>query len=261
MTATGSTSAGGRVADYRQQLAGLADIEAFLLKESRLPGARGNLELAQAFALEAPQDLIVTYAGRTEADAPGNTPQGFVAFCGVLGLGRLAAEGDQAALDQLTLRASDRRWRIREAAAMALQMVGRSDSNRLRRAVIHLALGDRYQQRAAVAALCEPDLLGDPELAGYALDVLDTLTAGLAGADDRRSPGWQALRKTLGYGWSVLIVAAPAEGRRRFSAWLDRPDPDVRWLLRENLRKARLARFDPNWVAACQQRLEQGAPS
>ena len=31
--------------------------------------------------------------------------------------------------------------------------------------------------------------------------------------------------------------------------WLESEDPDVRWIMRENLKKSRLARMDAAWVA------------
>ena len=31
--------------------------------------------------------------------------------------------------------------------------------------------------------------------------------------------------------------------------WLANPDPDVRWIMRENLKKNRLVRMDAAWVA------------
>ncbi len=42
-------------------------------------------------------------------------------FCGVLGLGRMVAEGKREYLQQLRHCASDPRWRTREGVAMALQ--------------------------------------------------------------------------------------------------------------------------------------------
>jgi hypothetical protein len=48
-----------KVATYRQQLRQLTDWETFLLKESGLPGPRGNIELAQAVAEEGNEALIL----------------------------------------------------------------------------------------------------------------------------------------------------------------------------------------------------------
>jgi hypothetical protein len=66
---------------------------------------------------------------------------------------------------------------------------------------------------------------------------------------DRRTEPFRVLRKGLGYCWSVAVVAVPDDGKARMERWLASDDPDVRWVMRENLRKARLKRLDPEWVA------------
>jgi hypothetical protein len=75
------------------------------------------------------------------------------------------------------------------------------------------------------------------------LDLLDKVTASLAAEENRRSEGVRALRKALGYCWSVAVAALPDEGTPRLERWLASDDPDVRWVMRENLRKARLRRL------------------
>ena len=54
----------------------------------------------------------------------------------------------------------------------------------------------------------------------------------------------RVLRKALGYGWSVVIVAAPARGRAVFERLAASDHPDIRWIVRANLAKARLPRLD-----------------
>jgi hypothetical protein len=108
---------------------------------------------------------------------------------------------------------------------------------------------DPLVQRAVVAGLCEPVLLAG-DIPGRVLAILDTITAAFVARPDRRSDGARALRKGLGYGWSVAIAASPAAGIARFERWLREADPDIRWIVRENLGKARLQRADPEWHAA-----------
>jgi hypothetical protein len=55
----------------------------------------------------------------------------------------------------------------------------------------------------------------------------------------------RVLRQALGYCWSVAVAALPAEGFARLERWAAADDPDVRWLVRENLRKSRTRRADP----------------
>ena len=41
----------------------------------------------------------------------------------------------------------------------------------------------------------------------------------------------------------------PAEGKPALEHWLASEDADVRWIMRENLKKNRLAKMDAAWVA------------
>jgi hypothetical protein len=51
------------------------------------------------------------------------------------------------------------------------------------------------------------------------------------------------MRQALGYGWSVVVAALPAEGLPAFHRLEASDDPDVAWVVRENRRKARLKRL------------------
>jgi hypothetical protein len=58
----------------------------------------------------------------------------------------------------------------------------------------------------------------------------------------RRADGdVRALRKALGYCWSVAVAADPVAGLPHFTAYATVEDRDVAWIVRENSRKARLA--------------------
>ena len=133
---------------------------------------------------------------------------------------------------------------------MALQVVGDTDIDRLLAVLRRWAGGSTFEQRAVVAGICEPRLLRDPVVAQAAVALLAEITDGVPVLADRRSEGAIALRKALGYGWSVVAVAAPDAGRRALERLAASPDRDVRWIVRENLRKDRLRRLDPAWVAA-----------
>jgi hypothetical protein len=86
---------------YRQVLKTLPDWETYLLQESGLPGPRGNLELAQAVADEGDRSLFEHFLTYTPEVTPVNSPQEFLAFCGVVGLGKLLADGDDGILEAL----------------------------------------------------------------------------------------------------------------------------------------------------------------
>jgi len=238
-----------KVAHYRQMLRTLDDWDAFLLRESGLPGPRANLELVQAVADEGDAPRFQRYLAFGPEQAPVNSPQVFLAVCGVVGLGRLLAEGRQEVLATLRRCASDPRWRIREGVAMALQRLGDVDMAALLQVAEEWSRSNLLEKRAAAAAVCEPRLLGQPEHVGRVLQLLDVLTASLTQVVDRKSDDFRVLRQALGYCWSVAVVAWPEKGQPMMEHWLTSSDPDVRWVMRENLRKNRLQRLDAAWVA------------
>ncbi len=233
--------------EYRELLRSLQDWDAYLLRESGLPGPRGNIELGQAVADEGNLALFQRLLTYSAERAPVNTPEEFLAFCGILGLGRLVAEGHMEHLPTLRACASDPRWRAREAVAMALQRLGDANMDRLVAEMREWARGSPLEQRAAAAALCEPRLLKDPRHAQAVLDILDQITASILANPSRRSEEFLALRKGMAYCWSVAVAALPEEGKPRLEKWLAESDPDVRWIMKENLKKNRLQKIDSIW--------------
>ncbi len=238
-----------KVDEYRQVLRTLAEWEPFLLEQSALPGPRANLELAAAVAEEADEEALRRWAAVGPDAAPFGSTEEFLPVCGVVGLGRLLADGDRSVLADLRRLAGDPRWRVREAVALALQRFGDADFPALLAEMQRWAGGSLRDRRAAVATLCEPRLLSTPDRARDVLTLLGCVTADLEGADEPRSDAFRALRQTLGYAWSVAIVALPEEGKPLFERLLASDDRDVRWIVRENLRKRRLVRLDADWVA------------
>lgn len=217
-----------KVERYRDALRTLDDWEPFLAAESRLPGPRANLELMQAAGEEADEKQIRRLVASEDE---------FLVMCGAVGLGRLVAEGKREHLARLRELASDQSWRVREAVAMALQRWGDDDFESMASEAGRWAEGAPLEQRAAVAAVCEPRLLRAPGPARRALDLLDRVTSALPRSRDR------VLRQALGYCWSVAVAALPEEGLRRFERLEELDDRDVQWVVRENLKKARLARL------------------
>jgi HEAT repeat protein len=245
----------GKIDDYRKELRSLGNWDAFLMKESGLPGPRGNLELAQAVSDEGNKALFVRYAALGPDQAPVNSPREFLAFCGVLGLGRLLAEGDETALPLLREHASDPRWRTREAVAMALQRLGGADMKHLLAEMEEWSQGSMLEKRAAAAALCEPRLLRNAKDAERVLHILDRITGSLLAIHDCKSEDFRVLRQALGYCWSVAAAALPVEGKALMERWFVSDDQDIRWIMRENLKKNRLARMDAVWVEEWRSRL------
>lgn len=237
-----------KVDQYRKELRDCADWPAYLKANSHLPGPRGNLELAEAVYLEGSRDLFTSLIADDSPEILENTPGVFAVFCGILGLGRLLGEGELKWLPTLRAYANDPRWRVREAVAMALQKFGGADLNGLLAQMREWAEGSLLEQRAVVAALCEPALLFNPAVVKAVLEILDRITEALSRAQERKGDDLRALRQTLGYGWSVVAAADMAQGKAAMERWFASPDPYVRWVMRENLKKKRLERADTVWV-------------
>lgn len=170
-------------ADYRAVLESLPPDQwvAYLNGESGLPGPRGNIELAEAFADVADPALIRECAESRDE---------YLATCGAVGFGRLLADGRVRAAEVLRALAADSRWRVSEGVAMALQRLGDANMPGLWALARGWVDGPPLVQRAIAAGICEPRLLGATEDAAS-------------------------------------------------------EDKDVRWIVRENLKKSRLAKADP----------------
>lgn len=241
---------------YREALRNLTDWDPYLLHESCLPGPRANLELVAAVAEEGNLEIFKRYLAFDSEKAPFGSADEFLPVCGVVGLGRLIAEGHKELLDALRICASDVRWRIREATAIALQRFGESDIDGLLGEMAAWSQGSLLEKRAVVAAVCEPKLLKRPEIIEQVLQILAKITQGLLKEENRKNENFKVLRKTLGYGWSVAAVASPEQGKRFLEKWFANEDKDIRWIMKENLKKDRLKRMDPDWTGSWKSKLD-----
>jgi hypothetical protein len=233
---------------YIEELKSLKDWDSHLRAESGLPGARGNLELAQAFAEIGDENLIQKYIAIKPEDAPENTANVFLTFCGVVGLGTLISRGKTDCLAKLRPFASDSRWRIREAVAVALQRVGDADISLAIREAKEWSHGNFFEKRAAAAALCEPRLLKSADVASMVLEMLDDITASIVAFQDKGDEAFDVLRKGLAYCWSVAVAACPEKGKMLMEKWIRSKDRNVVCIMKENLKKNRLLKMDEGWV-------------
>ncbi|HEY0215604.1 MAG TPA: HEAT repeat domain-containing protein [Cellulomonas sp.] len=248
-------SRSGTATDHRAALRALPerDVPAYLTAGSGLPGPRANLELMGAFADVAPPTLV----RRLSDDA-----DEYLRCCGTVGLGRLLLDGhgpdttgtgglaDATVATEIEAllheRAADGSWRVREAAAMALQRLGDTDPATLRRLVADWVTDlDPLVRRAAVEGVCEPRLLRDPATAAVALDACAAATSSIEAlpASARRDPDVRTLRQALGYCWSVAVAGSPEAGLTAFLAMGASTDPDTAWIDRTNRTKTRLRRL------------------
>ncbi len=245
-----------KVQEYIEKLKSMEDWNTFLMQESGLPGPRANIELAQAVAEVGDAEKFLLLLKFTPEKAPVNTQQEFLAFCGTLGLGKLIDGGKKEYLEELRLLASDSRWRIREAVAMALQIYGVNHMEELIIEMEEWAEGNDYEKRATAAALCEPKLLKQKEQVSKVLQILDKITDSIYSILDRKNEGFIALKKGMAYCWSVAIVGNPDEGKRLFEKWTTSSDKDIYWIIKENLKKERLNRMDQNWTESMKEKIK-----
>jgi hypothetical protein len=242
-----------KINEYQLTLKNSDDWIPFLRKNSGLPGPRGNLGLAHAVVGAGNEKQFRQFLSFRAEE---NTPEVFLVFCGVMGLGKLAAS-EPKLFDQLREYASDQRWRIREAVATGLQLVGDQNMDLLIEEMQKWSQGNWYEKRAAAAALAEPRLLKQPEYAQKALQVLDEITKSMRSISETKDEGFKVLRQAMGYCWSVAVTALPEAGKPMMDQWLDSEDKDIRWIMKENLKKNRLVKMDADWVRACIERVEQ----
>ncbi len=234
-------------------------LEFYLREHSRLPGSRANLELANdvSYLLAAscsrrPDDVrsLLDYLICSDnKHVTGNTPAEFVMLCGLIAFGACAAvqvDWREETFDALNQYACSPYWRIREGVAIAYQHLLNADPKAAIARLKDLASSGNYlQQRAAVAAIAEPPLLYNPDLLTAALELQRIVLERMRNAPltVRKNEDFRVLRRALGYTLSVITAAGPEQGfalMRECASW---GDPDITWILRENLRKKRLAKF------------------
>lgn len=234
-------------------------LEFYLRENSRLPGPRANLELANdvsgllAAAIarypDSVRSLLHYFVNGDRKWMSGNTPSEFVILCGIIAAGVCAASEptwQEETLDLLDHYACSPYWRIREGVAIALQHLLLANTPLALAHLRYLAgQGDYLQQRAAIAALAEPPILTTPELIAAALDIQRLVLERVRNVPliERKQEDFRTLRRTLAYTLSVATAASPDKGfalMRECASW---NDSDIAWILRENLKKKRLARF------------------
>jgi hypothetical protein len=250
-----------------------AALQQYLAERSGLPGPRMNLALVGAFAdvvgeivtrsdppVERLEALLDGWAALPLEAAPVNDPREIWPGAAVLAYGQVAVRrpdwwGDE--IGKLHRAARDPRWRVRELVATALQRMLAADWPRTL-AALHTWLtgADPLVIRAAAAAVAEPPLLHDAQRGADALAIQEGAVVWLlrAPAEARRAEAVRTLRQALGYTVSVAVAAAPEAGFALLERLAAAPDPDIQWIVRENLKKARLGRW-PDRVATVAARL------
>ena len=218
----------------------------YLLENSKLPGPRGNLELLYSFSQEADRATSQKCLAYIKEDTA-NSPEEFVGMCGIVSYAVLNKDNVEETIKYLSKYASHGSWRIREAVAIGIQEIAEKKMELVLKSLEPWARGNALEKRAVVAALCEPKLLSDQKVNQQILKILETITQCFASLD-KLTEEEKILRKSLGYGWSVLIVALPEAGKKSFQAYLKNKNKHINWIVKENLKKNRLLKMDKEWV-------------
>jgi hypothetical protein len=270
----------GKKEDYKRELGALIDkfiatgneqeLLDYIAANSNLPGPRGNLELAGAFADATGQydpeksarlwELCTEMADVSADEAPVNDPRELIPFCGAVGIGALGAACptlSTEAVAALRTAANDPRWRMREAVPMALQQLIAAHHRETLDALEQWAAGSPLEMRAAAAGVAEPALLKNDETARAALALHQAIFNRVLETEDRKSDAFKALRKGLGYTLSVAVQALPEEGFALMRALAATQDKDVLWIVKENLKKNRLTKYFPTEVASIKSSIEE----
>jgi hypothetical protein len=254
----------------------LPQLRTLLEENSGLPGPRANLELASAFAstvasmhLEEWQwEFLLATAGTSPTKAPVNTPGVYPVFCAVLALGAQYGTGlprprRRSALAAIKTAAADPRWRVREGAAMALQQIGERDLGALQGIVTDwLPEASLLELRAIAAGLAHPPILSDGDFAGFCLETARTILNSVSRMDakSRKQESFKVLRQGMGYALSVFVAHRPGEGFALMRKSAAVRDADIAWIVRENLKKKRLAGPFPKDVEQVSLILEEANP-
>ena len=127
---------------------------------------------------------------------------------------------------------------------MALQRLGYADMDSLISEMARWSQGGSYERRAAIAAQCEPGLLREPGITSQVLGLLDRVTGDILNDNERRQSDFVALKKALGYCWSVAVAADLEGGRAIMEKWFSCMDKDIKWIMKEKLNNNRLLNAD-----------------
>ncbi|WP_052421296.1 hypothetical protein [Paenibacillus sp. FSL R7-0273] len=240
--------------DWLQSSDGGQQLEEYLLQNSGLPGPRANLALAARFAryYSKPEitgtawSLIIKWAGE---------PGEYLPFCAVQACAAHYSYADNEHRRQirgiLRTAMNDSGWRVREAAAIGLQLIGENDFSLLQELLDSWRPeASVLEQRAFLAGLAHPPLLESRSQVLYCLDLAEEITDAIlqgktAGCDPEH---FRVLSKGLEYCLSLFAAAEPEAGFAMLRRLIESRDPRILRLVKANLGKARLSKKYPEQV-------------
>lgn len=253
----------GKCAEWRRQVEQLLlsgstqqEIEGFLLQNSNLPGPRGNLELARAFATtcaaeQLPQglwELLWSWVGEAMTEMFQPPEREYLPFCALEALGMHYAyatpERQLAIVAALRRCANAPAWRVRESVAIGMQHLAEWNYGQATELLQHWLDGQAtlLEARAVAAALAHPPVLTEPDRVAVALSMMQQIMLIMRTSKERKSDQFRVLRQAMEYALSVVVAADPSPGFILLNSLALDDDPDVQRVVRKNLEKKRLLR-------------------
>ncbi len=239
------------------------EIEKLLLMNSNLPGPRGNLTLAYKFAqcFEREQldqnlsDLLFKWAGISSEKAPANTTEEYIPFCAILALGShyvfTSEDKKIRIMNQIREAMNDKRWRMRESAAIGLQLIAEKDMGPVKSYITNwYGSSNLLEKRAFLAALAHPPILKEKETTRFSLRVSEAILEDLlkVSEDTWRTEEFATLSKGLQYCLSVFAAELPEEGFELLKKYARAKNKQVVKIIRANIGKTRLTKKYPGLV-------------
>lgn len=220
---------------------------------SGLPGPRANMTLANAFAADVAAhgkkgDALAFAMATLHPDvAPGATEHEFLPVCGVLAVGARAAKDEplrKRALALLHDAAEDPRFRVRDAVPIALAKIGAEMGDDLAEQL--RSWMDGYFQAAAVLrALEDRELLSATKRHQVVVERLHDAFALACNAprSAARYPGFKAMMEALGSAPAGVSMKFPQQVLELLATWAEIQIPEMREVVRQNLRDKRMQRL------------------
>ncbi len=241
----------------------------YMLNNSNLPGRRGNIELAAAFGdllekhlgdeLKMLRKFCASLVEISAEAAPVNSVKEFLPLSGAIGIGAIGAfdpDFYKKAMVKLMRLANDSRWRMREAVCFGLQRIfSKCKADALHDLEIWVEHGTLLERRAVAAGVADPPLLQDGAFALGALQIHKIIFLRFMEEENRPSEAFRVLRKGLAFSLSVVVSAISEAGFSYMKSLIVEDDPDIHWVLKQNLKKNRLLGNFPQKVAELQQLL------
>jgi hypothetical protein len=241
-----------------------------LVRGSRMPGPRPNMDLAEELASvcaargKGAEGLVTTLATLDADVAPGATELEFLPMCGVVAAGARGASDPSSVprmLRVLEEAAEDLRWRVREAVAPALARIGAVRGEALALEVEPWMDGF-FPAATVISALGRQEWLSRLERPEGALSRLEDafLLVRNAERSAERYPGYKALFVALGASPALLAGRFGALAFDVLARMSDVKEPMVREAIEKSLENPRLARRFASEIARVRGALEASAP-